>query len=246
MALGEVRGRLQGTVKLSFIIPAYNEEALLGRTLESVYTAAQAVAMPFEVLVVNDASTDRTAEIARARGAHVVDVACRQIAATRNAGARAATGDVFIFLDADTLLPEAVLRAALRALEDGAMGGGARVRFDGLSPLGLRLFMVVFSFFYFTMMRWAAGCFIFVRRDAFEKAGGFDERYYASEEIHLSKALKRQGRFVIVREAVVTSGRKVRLYKVREALRPLWRILLHGRRGLQRREGLETWYDGRR
>lgn len=233
-------------MRISFIIPAYNEEALLGKTLDSVTRAARAAEIPYEVLVVNDASTDRTAEIAREHGARVVDVRLRQIAAVRNAGAKAATGDVFVFLDADTVLPAAVLRAALRELEGGAAAGGARVTMDEKLNVGLRLFFAAFTCFYFTLMRWAAGCFIFTRREAFEAAGGFDERYYASEEVHLSKALKKQGRFVVVNEPVVSSARKLHLYSVKQMLRPVWAVLRRGPRALQQREGLETWYDGRR
>jgi len=234
------------TMRVSFIIPAYNEEALLGRALDSVHAAAGAVQVPYEIIVVNDASTDRTGELARDRGIRVLDVSCRQIAAVRNAGARAATGDVFVFLDADTVLPGAVLRAALEALESGAVGGGARVVMDERLPLALRLFMVLFTLFYFRLMSWAAGCFVFVRRDAFEKAGGFDERYFASEEIHFSRALKRHGRFVVLQQAVVTSNRKLHMYTPLQVLRPVWRVLRHGRRALQRREGLDLWYEGRR
>ena len=81
---------------ISFVVPAFNEETVLGRTLDSVHAAAAGSGHQYEVIVVDDASTDRTAEIARARGARVVAVAHRQIAAVRNAGARVATGDVII------------------------------------------------------------------------------------------------------------------------------------------------------
>ena len=70
---------------ISFIIPAYNEEAVLGATLDSILSAVEAAHMPFEIIVVDDASTDRTAEIARSKGARVVRVHKRQIAAVRNA-----------------------------------------------------------------------------------------------------------------------------------------------------------------
>ena len=72
---------------ISFIIPAHNEAFEVGRTLQSVFAAARSEEEPFEVIVVNDASTDATAALARAAGARVIDVDLRKISAVRNAGA---------------------------------------------------------------------------------------------------------------------------------------------------------------
>ena len=72
---------------LSFIIPAYNEELAIGPTLQSIHEAARSLGVPYEIIVADDASTDRTVEIADSSGARVVAVSNRQIAATRNAGA---------------------------------------------------------------------------------------------------------------------------------------------------------------
>src|SRR5215468_6012534 len=105
---------------ISFVIPAYNEELLLGRTLDALNDAAGALAQPYEVIVVDDASTDRTAAVARERAARVVVVNHRQIAATRNAGAREAAGEMLIFVDADTLVTQAAVRAAVAAMQRGA------------------------------------------------------------------------------------------------------------------------------
>src|SRR5262245_50145472 len=105
---------------LSLIIPAYNEEQLLARTLRAAMAAAQASGESWEIVVADDASTDRTAAIAAEHGARVVPVHCRQIAKTRNAGARAAKGDLFIFVDADTVVTSAAVAAAVRAMRGGA------------------------------------------------------------------------------------------------------------------------------
>ncbi len=120
---------------ISFIVPAHNEEALIGRTLSALHESARALGEPYKIVVANDASTDRTEAIALEHGARVVGVNRRQIAATGNAGARAATGEMFIFVDADTVVTARVLRAALRALRAGAVGGGCSVRLDGRLPL---------------------------------------------------------------------------------------------------------------
>jgi glycosyltransferase involved in cell wall biosynthesis len=230
---------------LSFIVPAHNEEALIGETLTILKASAEQVGEPFEIIVADDASTDRTAEIARLRGASVVPVEHRQIAATRNAGARAARGDILIFVDADTHVYPGTIRSALEALRAGAVGGGARIRTEQGTPRwGRLLFAAVVLVMRIT--RWAAGCFLFVRREAFEAVGGFDERYFATEELVLSRALKRRGRMVIVAEPVVTSGRKMRLYHPGDIPRLTWRYVARGRSFLQRRENLHLWYDGRR
>jgi len=231
---------------ISFIIPARNEEALLGQTLDSISNAAPALKTDYEIIVVNDASTDSTASIAQSHGAKVVNVELRKISAVRNAGARAARGDLFIFVDADTQVTAEVLLSVQKAISDGAVGGGARLVCDAATPAAARCIIWVFMFFWFGLCYWAAGCFVFARREAFEKIGGFDERYYATEEMHISRALKRQGRFRIVSGRVITSGRKVRMYSLGQNLWLIVRLLFRGVRGYQRKEGLGYWYDDRR
>ena len=230
---------------ISFVVPAFDEEAELPATLEALHAAARAAGEPYEVVVADDGSTDRTAEVAAAGGARVVRVAHRQIAATRNSGARAASGETLVFVDADTRIDEPVLRAAYAALAAGAVGGGAAARFDGRVPFWSRA-MLGATVWAFRHARLAAGCFVFCRRDAFEAVGGFDERLFASEEISFSRALARRGRFVVLHEAVVTSGRKLRAHSAREVLRTFAGIALRGPGSLRRRGGLELWYGDRR
>jgi glycosyltransferase involved in cell wall biosynthesis len=230
---------------LSFVIPAYNEEALIGQTLRTLLNSAQALEEPYEVIVVDDASTDRTAEVARSFGATVIPVNLRKISAVRNAGVRAARGEILIFVDADTLVPAEALVSAVENIRQGAVGGGARVQMDYGVPLWAPALMTLASWS-LCRLRLAAGCFLFARRDTFEAVGGFDEEYYASEEIHLSRALKAKGRFVIVSEAVITSGRKARLFSARQLLLQMAILASGGRSVLKRRESLGFWYDGQR
>jgi glycosyltransferase involved in cell wall biosynthesis len=230
---------------LSFVVPAYNEAQHLRRTLDAIHGAARSLGEPYEIVVANDASTDHTREIALEAGARVVDVNRRQIAATRNAGARVTSGDMLLFVDADTLVTPDVVRAAAAAVRAGAVGGGATVRFDGRIPWHFRpVITATVAASRFT--RLAFGCFIFCARDTFSAIGGFDEGLYASEEIAFSRALKRRGRFVILPETVLTSARKLRAHSARE----VWWALGHATlqmlgRGRGRR-GLDAWYGGRR
>jgi glycosyltransferase involved in cell wall biosynthesis len=230
---------------ISFVVPAYNEERLLGATLDALHAAARAVGESYELIVVDDASTDRTALVAQRHGARLVRVSHRQIAATRNSGAREAKGDLLVFVDADTIVNEAVVRSALEAVRAGAVGGGAAARFDGVVPLYARMLLPVLVRV-FRAARLAAGCFLFCARSAFEAAGGFDETFFGGEEVIMSRALKRRGRFVILRDAVTTSGRKLRTHSAREVLEVMFRVALRGTGAVRRREGMELWYADRR
>jgi len=229
---------------LSFIVPAHNEELLLGRTLAAIHAAARRSEDEYEIIVVDDASTDGTAHLAEIGGARVVRVNHRQIAATRNAGARVARGDVFIFVDADTLVGDEVLREIPGAIETGAVGGGCVFDFDGRVPLWARLLHPIFIRAA-RALTIVGGCCVFATREAFDSIGGFCEDYYAGEDAAFIAALKRHGRVVIPRAPVITSGRKVRTYS---GFRILWTLLcfvLRGPKSYRSHEGLEVWYGER-
>ena len=228
---------------LSVIVPAYNEELLIGRTLRALRAAGGALGQPFEVIVVDDASTDRTAAIAAEHGARVLSVRNRQIAATRNAGAHAAHGELFLFVDADTVVTPDAVQAAVEAMRAGAAGGGCAVRFDGVVPLYGRVMLRVLLPLY-RLVGLASGSFIFCTRRAFEAVGGFDEALFAAEEAAMSRALHRQGPFVFLPQLVITSGRKVRTYSGRETFGLFARLILSRGKALQRRHDL--WYGERR
>ena len=229
--------------RLSIIVPAYNEEYLLRPTLAALNDGSAALGNPAELIVVDDASTDRTAEIAREMGARVVTVRLRHIAAARNAGGRAASGELLIFVDADTVVSPGLLRDAVNAYEGGAVGGGAGVRYHVGDPRWAAILTAIIIWI-MRRAKWAAGCFVFVRKDVFDRVGGFDERYFASEEIHFSRAIKRYGRFVMLRGAVTTSARKARLFSARAVFLQFLAMLWPG--SLKRRDRLGFWYDGQR
>lgn len=250
---------------LSFIVPAYNEELELPATIESIRTAADnsairadwspgeidpvkerfAVANNYEIIVVDDASTDATAEVARDAGVQVVAINRRQIAAARNAGARVARGDILLFVDADTRIGREHVSGAIAALNAGYAGGSARVVTDGVIPLWGRVLMKIFCTIYFAN-NLGAGAFLFTTRENFDKIGGFDQELYIGEEVYFSLALRKLGRFKILRQPIVTSGRKLRMYPAHQILFRSFGILLRGKRAALSRERLDLWYDGRR
>ncbi len=202
----------------SIVVPAYNEESLLPTTLDRLRAAMEAVPARGELVVCDNNSTDGTAQIARAAGARVVSEPLNQISRARNTGARAAQGRFLIFVDADTHVAPELLREALERLASGtACGGGSTIAMDG-TPSTLEARVIARWNRLSRRMRLAAGSFVFVLREAFEAVGGFSEKVYASEEIWLSRAVKRWGRprgldFVILDgHPVVTSGRKGEWY----------------------------------
>lgn len=206
------------TIDYSIIIPAYNEEDYLQATLTALQEAMLHLDLSGEIIVVDNNSSDRTAEIAATRGAKVIFEEINQISRARNTGARRAQGRYLIFVDADTRVPLALLQQALAYLESGKIiGGGACVAGDVPLHFSLQLLLNLWNFISIHT-RNAAGSFIYCRRDAFEAIGGFSEAVYASEEIWLSRNMKKLGRkrnqsFSIIKQPpVIASMRKMQWY----------------------------------
>jgi glycosyltransferase involved in cell wall biosynthesis len=230
---------------LSFIVPAYNEELELPSAIAAIRAAAERANHEYEIIVVDDGSTDATAQIAASAGAQVVPINRRHIAAARNAGARVARGDTLFFVDADTQIHATHVVDALAALNAGYSGGSARVIAGGVIPIWARIFIKIFCTLYFAN-NLGAGAFLFTTRKNFDAAGGFDEELFVGEEIYLSQALKKLGRFRILSEPMLTSGRKLRMYSAGEILSRSFAIMIRGKRAARSRDRLDLWYDGKR
>jgi len=241
-------------MRYSIIVPAWNEAAFIGTSLSRLRAAMEAVAdrdggggHVGALIVVDNNSTDATAEIAREAGATVVFEPINRIARARNAGAKAATGEALVFVDADSWCDAKLLGAALDRLASGrVVGGGSTIApdrpVDGAARRGLDFWNRVGSTF-----KLAAGCFVYCRRDAFDAVGGFSDKVYAGEEIFLSRALKRWGRrrgmrFDIIDEApVVTSVRKLDWYSPAQLARQAALVFVPG--ALYSKTLCRTWYD---
>jgi cellulose synthase/poly-beta-1,6-N-acetylglucosamine synthase-like glycosyltransferase len=241
-------------VKISIVVPAFNEERLLGGSLAQIKAAAGAFAQrgwDFELIVCDNNSTDRTAEIARAAGATVVFEPVNQIARARNCGAAAATGDWLVFVDADSHPSAGLFADVAEQIQSGKyLAGGSTVRLDEkhfVAGCVTQLWNYASR-----SLKLLAGSFIFVETAAFRKVGGFSNEFFVAEELELSQRLKKlargQGRGMVIlhRHPLVTSARKMRLYTMREHLRYLARVIFSNGRALGSREKAHLWYDGRR
>ncbi|HTL72421.1 MAG TPA: glycosyltransferase [bacterium] len=241
-------------MQISIIVPAYNEEKLLGASLAEIQSAAAAFTARgwrFEVVVCDNNSTDRTAEIARTSGAKVVFEPVNQIARARNAGASIATGDWLVFVDADTHPCAGLFADVAEHIAVGkTLAGGATIRLDQkLFAAGL----VTQIWNYASRInRLMAGSFIFVEAAAFRETGGFSHELFAAEELELSVRLKKMARVtkrkivILHRHPIKTSARKMKLYSSREMGAFFLRSVFNHRRTMRNKEAAYLWYDGRR
>jgi len=184
-----------GSPLISLVIPAHNEEVLLPRLLDSVDIARERFRYgrdAVELIVADNASTDRTAGVAASRGCTVVHVAERRIAAARNGGAGAARGEVLCFVDADARIHPGTFNAVDRALADGRWVAGATgVRLERWS-LGIAVTYAIMIPWVW-LLRMDTGV-VFCRGADFKAVGGYDERRLFGEDVQLLWDLRRLGR----------------------------------------------------
>ena len=234
------------------IIPAFNEERYLTNTVEHLRRAEQLLASrtgaAIEIVVVDNASTDGTALLARSLGVTVVHESEHNIGRVRNTGGRASNHEVLVFLDADTLVPDTLLFQIAEAMRGSATAGGAvDVR---LYPKrrAVRVYLD-FMCLIARVARMHMGACQFCRRDLFAATGGYDETAYIGEDVdfvwRLRVAARRQGlRMFFLRNVhVTTSSRRFDSW-------PLWRTLLMTNPFLvfalrHRRAPWRAWYDAR-
>jgi glycosyltransferase involved in cell wall biosynthesis len=241
-------------VRISVIVPAFNEEKLLGASLTEIRSAAAAFTArgwEFQLVVCDNNSTDHTGEIARAAGAHVVFEPFNQIGRARNSGAAAATGDWFIFVDADSHPSRALFDDVADQIATGkVIGGGATVELDEkifIANLVTQGWNLTSRF-----KKWVAGSFIYIEAAAFRELGGFNPEIFAAEELELSERIKTlaraRGKKVVILHLhpLKTSARKMKLYTTGEMFRFLLRSIFNHQRTMRSREAAYLWYDGRR
>ncbi len=241
-------------MKISIVVPAFNEEKLIARSLESIRNSCEVFTKrgwDFEIIVCDNNSTDRTSELAKAAGAIVVFEPINQIGRARNCGAAAATGDWLLFVDADSFPSHNLFDDAAAAMMRGDVAaGGAVVRMDS-SDWGLEFMTWVWNQIS-KNRKWMAGSFIFCETRAFREIGGFSPNLYISEELDLSKRLKQWARangkkvLILTKHPLVTSARKGKLYSKMEIVRFLGRVVFSGGKSMRDPKLCGIWYDGRR
>ena len=214
-------------MKLTIIVPAFNEQAYIGPTLDSIQVAVRRLqarsGVDVETIGVDNNSTDGTAA-ARAKGATVVHEPVQGIARARNTGARHAHGDVLVFVDADVNMPDTLLDAIYEAMSDpGCVGGGVDVDYRP-KRLSMRFYLRAWRLLG-RLSGMAQGATQFCRKSVFEQVGGYDEKVWIGEDVDFYWSLKRHSKRT---DGVV---RFIRNPRVQPSSRrfdkwPVWKILV--------------------
>ena len=215
-------------MKLTIIVPAFNEQAYIGPTLDSIQVAVRRLqarsGVDVETIVVDNNSTDGTAVAARAKGATVVHEPVQGIARARNTGARHAHGDVLVFVDADVNMPYTLLDVIHEAMSDPAcVGGGVDVDYRP-KRLSMRFYLRAWGLLG-RLSGMAQGATQFCRKNVFEQVGGYDEKAWIGEDVDFYWSLKRYAK------RTNSSVRFILHPRVRPSSRrfdkwPLWKILV--------------------
>jgi glycosyltransferase involved in cell wall biosynthesis len=232
---------------LSVIVPAFNEERYLPDTLGHIRSALASANCPSELIVVDNESTDATVEIALTHDARVITETEHNIAKVRNTGAANAIGDVLIFIDADTHVPQVLFRSIAEAMEDRkCFGGAVTVQYEPFRRKWLKYYVVGWKFWdhFFNMKQGAAQ---FCRRSVFEEIKGYDETIFVGEDIQfywrLARHARRNGRRLhyITDLKVITSSRRfdnMSLAKILLYTQPLYFYL-----NWRKRHRWDDWYQ---
>jgi rSAM/selenodomain-associated transferase 2 len=206
-------------MNISVIIPVLNEEKNIAATLQSLARFA-----PFEIIVVDGGSTDRTAEICQQFGVKVM-ASARGRARQMNSGANAASGDILLFLHADTTLPNSAFDDIRLALGDSRFVGG---RFD-VELAGEHWMLKVIG----AMINYRSRLSkvstgdqaIFVRRFVFEQIGGYPD-IPLMEDVAFGRMLRRTGEIACLKSRVMTSARRWEIDGVWRTILRMWALKL--------------------
>ena len=239
-------------MKISLIIPAYNEEKLIEKTLISVISAKRkfekATGNKMEVIVVDNNSQDRTIEICRKFDVTIAFEEINNIAKVRNTGAKLATGEILCFLDADSEVSTNIFLLIHEYMQTGKyIGGGTKFKLDRRN---LIFDMIFVGSVFATHIIGLSGVLIYTSKKCFDEIGGFNEKYFAAEDIDFVLRMRDYGKKIgkrycnIYRGYVVTSSRKFKVLKFKDLFMQ-GGLLLH--KSLRENPNkCEQWYNAKK
>lgn len=259
-------------MKFSFIIPAKNEAKLIGNCLYSIRRACEECNIyadfEYEIIVVDNESTDHTPHIARAHNSPIIKKHdflgtvsvqniisvhtsdAKSIAGVRNAGAKEAVGDYLIFVDADSRINSKLLRETLEALKTN-IGGGCALRIHEPSSLLSKPLCALWNKVC-KKKKWFTGSYTFVERKVFNFVGLFDDRLFLCEDIEFSMrlnkiALLEHSTTKYMEDVFIhTSDRKLKMFSTIEHIKFWFSLIQNFNLVVRNRAKCNLWYDIRR
>ena len=214
---------------VTFIIPAFNEEKLVSFAIRSIRAEMADRSNEYEILVVDNASTDRTADVALEQGARVVQELKRGIVAARQAGYRHARYDLLANIDADNAIPAGWLDTALAELDPATVVVTGPLVYPEFSRL-LQIFTKVFYFFgrlsHHALGNMVQGGNFIVRKSALDAVGGYNtEITFFGEDTDFAVRIAKVGNVKLVAKMWVYSS--ARRFQVEGVVRTTWRYILN-------------------
>lgn len=200
-------------MKVSIIIPTLNEERFIGKLLKSLL---QQTERPYEIIVVDGGSHDDTRSIVSSYEGVSLHTADKPVGNQRTHGGMKARGDMLLFLDADTQLPEDFLRESLKQIRKRSLDSACPQYIPYPGSFSINLFYSFFNkVFKFSEkhMPSGAGSAIFVKRKLFHEMGGFNKEL-KFDDIHFIRAVGRLGSFGMLTTAIGVSDRRIREYGI--------------------------------
>ena len=234
-------------MKVSIVIPAFNEENYLPATLENIGAALANAGFESETIVVDNESTDNTKQIAENFGAKVLTESDHNIGKVRNTGAKNAVGDVLIFVDADTIVPASLFQKIAVVMEDErCFGGAVAVDFEPFKRKWMKYYLRGGELWQ-TVFNWKLGATQFCRKSVFQTIGGYDETIFMSEDVQFYRRLTKYAKqkdgylFFVEEPRVTTSARrfdKMSVWKTLLLTNPLFFVLTS-----RRKRFWKDWYE---
>lgn len=197
-------------MKISIIIPAHNEEKYIKKCFDFITKATKGHWV--ETIVVLNRCTDKTEEFAKEFGAIIVKDESSNLSCIRNAGARKASGEILLTIDADSMMSSNLISEISQAIKTKKyIGGGVTIKPERTS-LGLKAtdYFVRMMLFFMGISIGAIWC----KKEHFDKINGFDEALFIAEDLDLAKRLKQHGHSInkkfkhLKSTHIVTSCRK--------------------------------------
>lgn len=233
-------------MKVGFIIPAYNESAYIGRCIDSIKESCQHLSMEYNIIVVDNNSTDATPAIAVSRNCkYVIKSSGTSISYIRNIGAAWSNDDLLVFVDADTVMNERLLHEMLIEVKfHNVQAGGAILKLDSRKPIAK-----IIEWMWGKVCKknkWFTGSFIFCTKHLFDYVRGFDETLFLAEDLDFSNRVNAQANTRMLKSNYITSARKLQTYSLPEHLRFLLNLAFNFKDVIHSRGACFIHYDARR